>query len=121
MSKTSCDLAISGFQDKNVKIDISGLPKDTRILGNELLIDIFDNILNNAIKYNDNEKEVKVEVNILKIQEDDSQIRPKSNRNLRVARNSALQIEHLHEWEKDCQFMKNPRHFFINFSKLLKN
>ena len=62
--------AINSFHEKNVKIKIKGLSKDMKLLGNEFLVDIFDNILNNAIKYNDNEKEVKVEVNISKIQED---------------------------------------------------
>ena len=66
----SVENTVSGFQERNVKIDIKGLSKDMKLLGNELLVDIFDNILNNAVKYNDNEKEVKVDVNVSKIQED---------------------------------------------------
>ena len=66
----SVEHTVSGFQERNVKIDIKGLSKDMKLLGNELLVDIFDNILNNAVKYNDNEKEVKVDVNVSKIQED---------------------------------------------------
>jgi len=58
---------VSSFQDRNVKIDVKGLSKDMKVLGNELLEDIFDNILNNAVKYNDNEEEVKIDINISKI------------------------------------------------------
>ncbi len=58
---------VSSFQDRNVKIDVKGLSKDMRVLGNELLVDIFDNLLNNAVKYNDNEEEVKIDINISKI------------------------------------------------------
>ncbi len=69
----SVEQAVSGFQERNVKIEINGLSEDMKILGNELLIDIFDNILNNALKYNANEEEVKVEVNVSKILENDKQ------------------------------------------------
>ena len=69
----SVEHAISSFQDRNVKIDVKGLSKDIKVLGNELLIDVFDNILNNAVKYNDNEKEINVEVNVSKMLEDDTQ------------------------------------------------
>ena len=65
----SVNLAMSGFQDRNAKIDVSGLSKGMKVLGNELLIDIFDNLLNNAVKYNDNDDAVKAEVYISKINE----------------------------------------------------
>ncbi len=67
----SVEHTVSTFQERNVKIDVNGLSKDMKVLSNELLIDIFDNLLNNAVKYNDNEKEVKVDVDISKIQEED--------------------------------------------------
>ena len=69
----SVDQAVSSFQDKNIKININGLSKDLRVLGNELLIEIFDNLLSNAVKYNFNEEEVKVKVIISKMKENDSQ------------------------------------------------
>jgi len=69
----SVEHAVSGFQERKVKIDVNGLSKDMKVLGDELLIDIFDNVLSNAVKYNDNEEEVKVEVNVSKIIENDTQ------------------------------------------------
>jgi len=71
--RNSVDHTISGFQDRNVKIEVKGLSKEIKVLGNELLIDVFDNILNNAVKYNNNEKEINVEVELSKIEEDNTQ------------------------------------------------
>ncbi len=68
----SIENIISSFQEKDVKIDVIGLTKDMKILGNELLIDIFDNLLHNAVKFNDDENEVEIEVKLSKIQENDS-------------------------------------------------
>lgn len=61
----------SGFNERNVKITIKGLNKNLNVLGNELLIDLFDNLLNNAVKYNDNEIEVIVEIILSKIKEEE--------------------------------------------------
>ncbi|MGQ9722539.1 MAG: sensor histidine kinase [Candidatus Jordarchaeum sp.] len=69
----SVENTVSGFKERNVNIEIEGLSEDTKIYGNELLIDIFDNILNNAVKYNDNDNEVKVDIKISKIREDNTQ------------------------------------------------
>ncbi len=65
----SIEHTVNGFQERNVRIEIDGSSEEMKVLGNELLIDIFDNILVNAVKYNDNEEEVKVDVKISKIQE----------------------------------------------------
>ncbi len=73
MLNRSVENTVSGFQERNVKIEIGGLSKDMKVYGNELLIDIFDNVLNNAVKYNDDDKEVKVDITISKIREDDTQ------------------------------------------------
>ncbi len=73
MLNQSVKHAVSGFQERNVKIKIRGLSEDIKVLGNELLIDIFDNVLNNAVKYNDNKEEVKIKVNVSKILENDTQ------------------------------------------------
>ncbi len=61
---------VNGFQERNVNIEIVSLSKDLKVLGNELLIDIFDNILNNAVKYTDIENEVKIDIRISKTQEE---------------------------------------------------
>ncbi len=71
--QNSVENTISSFQNRNVKIDVNGLSKEIKVLGNELLIEIFDNILNNAVHYNGNEEEVKVEIYISKILEDNTQ------------------------------------------------
>jgi len=42
------------YIDKNIDIQIDTLDEKCFILGNELLVDIFENILINAIKYNEN-------------------------------------------------------------------
>ena len=67
----SIEHSISGFQERNVNIQVNGLTEDLIINGDELTIDVFDNILNNAIKYNDNEQEVIVNIDISKVREDD--------------------------------------------------
>ena len=43
---------IGAYQERNVKVNIDGLNEDVKVLGNDLLIEIFDNLLNNAVKYN---------------------------------------------------------------------
>ncbi len=68
----SIEIFISNFQERNVKIDVNGLSKNMKILGNDLLADIFDNILSNALKYNENNFEVKIEINISKVLESDT-------------------------------------------------
>ena len=62
---------LKDFQKRNVNIEIKGLTEDMEILGNDLLIEVFDNILNNAVKYNDNEENVKISIKVSKIIEDD--------------------------------------------------
>ncbi len=61
---------IRDFQKRNVNINVEGLSENLKILGNDLLIEVFDNILNNAVKYNDNEKEVKINIRVSKILKD---------------------------------------------------
>lgn len=50
-----------GFQGKEIKTDIDYFMEGLKVEANELLIDVFQNILNNAVKYNENEK---IEINI---------------------------------------------------------
>ncbi len=42
------------FLDRTIKIDIKHVNKDLKVQANELLFDVFQNILNNAVRYNDN-------------------------------------------------------------------
>ncbi len=63
----SVENAKNSFHEKNINIQIEGLSKDAKILGGELLIDVFDNLLNNAIKFSDDDKESMVEIVISKI------------------------------------------------------
>ncbi len=59
------------FHEKNVNVTIEGISKDLKILGGELLIDVFDNLLNNTVKFSDKDKEIIVDIIISKIQADD--------------------------------------------------
>jgi len=68
----SIEHCISGFQERSVNIQVNGLTEDLMISGDELLIDVFDNVLNNAIKYNDSEQEILVEIDISKYRENNT-------------------------------------------------
>ncbi|MHA1805367.1 MAG: PAS domain-containing sensor histidine kinase [Promethearchaeota archaeon] len=60
---------IKSFNDKNVKISLKRKIQDmeVKVLANDLLIDIFDNLLNNAVKFNYNEKEIIVDIIISEV------------------------------------------------------
>ncbi|MHA1492080.1 MAG: PAS domain S-box protein [Promethearchaeota archaeon] len=69
--------AKNAYQDRNMKIQVDSISKKLYAKANELLEDLFDNILINAIKYNENSiveisvkisKEKKESVNYLKIE-----------------------------------------------------
>ena len=57
---------IGAYQERNVKVNIDGLNEDVKVLGNDLLIEIFDNLLNNAVKYNNNDEEAVIDIEISK-------------------------------------------------------
>jgi len=59
----------TSFKKRNIKIDFNEFSNDIKVIGNELLAEIFDNILNNAVKFNNNETEVKIDINISKVQD----------------------------------------------------
>jgi two-component system aerobic respiration control sensor histidine kinase ArcB len=65
----SIENTIASFQGRSVDIGIDGLSKEMKVLGNELLIDIFDNILNNAVKYSETKGDIKVDIKVSKIRE----------------------------------------------------
>lgn len=57
------------FKNKNISIEIESFSKNIVIEANELLLDVFENIISNAIKYN-NEKNIEIIIKILKIESD---------------------------------------------------
>ena len=59
------DFLIKSFPDKNVEITINSPYKDIYIYANQLLSDLFENILINAIRYNRNQK-IQIMINISK-------------------------------------------------------
>jgi len=68
----SIEHSIISFRERNVDIQVKGLTGDLMISGDELLIDVFDNILNNAIKYTTLEQEIIVEIEISKFRKDNT-------------------------------------------------
>lgn len=68
----SIEHSISSFQERSVDMQVNGLAEDLMISGDELLIDVFDNVLNNAIKYHDPEQEVIVEIEVSNFRENDT-------------------------------------------------
>ena len=58
----SVENAKRSFYHKKINVKTEGLSKDTKILGDELLIDVFDNILNNAVKFSDDEDKEDIKV-----------------------------------------------------------
>jgi signal transduction histidine kinase len=57
-----------GFQDKKINVKIKAPSKELHVRANALLLDVFENILNNAVKYND-KHDVEILVKISKEQE----------------------------------------------------
>ena len=64
------ELVNSRYQNRNVKVEIEAFCKEYFIKGNELLLDLAENILNNAIKYNDREL-IKILIKTSEIQKND--------------------------------------------------
>ncbi|MFX0008616.1 MAG: sensor histidine kinase, partial [Candidatus Hermodarchaeota archaeon] len=55
--------AYKSAQDKEIDIQIYNKNPDTLVIANEFLLDVFENILHNAIKYNQNQP-IKIEIRI---------------------------------------------------------
>ncbi|MFX1396607.1 MAG: ATP-binding protein [Promethearchaeota archaeon] len=58
----------SNIKEQEVKIDINSPEKDYFVRANKLLYDVFENLLTNAIKYN-NEEIVQINIDVLKVTE----------------------------------------------------
>jgi signal transduction histidine kinase len=58
----------SAYQDRNIEIKYDCFSKRIFAQANELLQDVFDNILTNALKYNDNAK-IDIFIKISRVQE----------------------------------------------------
>ncbi len=50
----SIEFLLKSYQDKKIKLDVENPYKTIMVQGNELLIDVFENILINAVKHNQN-------------------------------------------------------------------
>ena len=81
--KKSINYIKNSFHDKKIKIEFQIIENNYKILANELLEDVFDNILTNSINYNDNEfiiieikviKELSQGINYIKLQFSDNGI-----------------------------------------------
>lgn len=79
----SIKFIIDGYPKKDIRIQKLYEPKEQFVKGNELLVDVFENILMNAVKYNDKSqieisielsKIVKNEINYVKIEFKDNGI-----------------------------------------------
>jgi len=65
----SIEFLLKGNQDRKIGIDIENPYKTISVQGNELLTDIFDNILSNAIKHNQSSS-IDIKVKVSKTQKD---------------------------------------------------
>ncbi len=65
----SIDFLLKSFQDKKINIDIENPYKAITVQANELLIDIFENILINAVKYT-HHFPVEIKIKVSKLQKD---------------------------------------------------
>lgn len=59
---------IDSFQDKKITVNINGLTDEMMILGDNMLISVFENILNNGIKFNSNEENITIDIEISRLQ-----------------------------------------------------
>jgi PAS domain S-box-containing protein len=64
------EFIIKSFHDKNVEIIINSPYKDVSVYANQLLSDLFENIIINAIRYNRNQS-IKIMINISKMKRND--------------------------------------------------
>ena len=59
----------NNFPNKDIEIEVDALSENILVMGNELLLDVFENIMINSVKYNDNKKK-EILIKISEIQAD---------------------------------------------------
>ena len=59
----------NNFPNKDIEIEVDSLSEKILVMGNELLLDVFENIMINSVKYNDNKKK-EILIKISEIQAD---------------------------------------------------
>lgn len=64
------EIILEEFQNKDIHIKIHGLTKEMIVNADEFLIDIFLNILNNAVKFSKNKDEIFIEIKVSEVRED---------------------------------------------------
>ena len=65
----SIEFLLKSYQDKKINVDIENPYKAITVQGNELLTDVFENILSNAVKHNQNSS-VEIKIKVSKTQKD---------------------------------------------------
>jgi len=56
------------FKSRKLNLEISGLTDDMFIQGDDLLIDIFDNLLHNSVNYSDKKRELEIKIKISEVE-----------------------------------------------------
>ena len=69
--KGAIENALNSFPKKEIQVEFDISSKNVNVQANELLVDVFDNILNNAVKYNKNSP-AEILIRINKVQEDNT-------------------------------------------------
>jgi len=67
--KEAIEYILKSFQDREIYIEIDNPYEEVLVQGNELLTDVIENILNNAVKYNDNSV-VDISIRVSKIKKE---------------------------------------------------
>jgi len=66
------DKIVDQFKDRNVRVNVEGLSRDIRIQGDEFLTEIFENLLSNAVIYNDDKEEIQIRIILSNAKENDT-------------------------------------------------
>jgi PAS domain S-box-containing protein len=68
--KNAIEFLESSFQTRNIDIKINTADKKNYVYANNLLLDVFENILINAVRYN-NRSNIEIDIDLIKEQKDD--------------------------------------------------
>ncbi|MBD3214311.1 MAG: PAS domain S-box protein [Candidatus Lokiarchaeota archaeon] len=62
--KNAIEFVRFNFPSRSINISVKSFQKDIKVFANELLLDVFENILINAVDYNNNERvEIQIDIN----------------------------------------------------------